>query len=138
MNASINSRSRPSTTILWPTECASRRFILTTTTLQLIVLALTAPLVLAAPTGTSENPINALKKRAYNLTCNGGQYYTCRDYYGTSCSGSGRPISANPLCENICRCEWIYECPGWGGCKTAEEPEVGEGEGVVDPAPVEP
>ncbi|KAK4232860.1 hypothetical protein C8A03DRAFT_39488, partial [Achaetomium macrosporum] len=100
---------------------------------QIFSLGLSAQLVLAAPTapsGTSENPRHALKKRAFNLTnCAQGTTQACLDA-GTGCTGNGQVWSNNQFCQNNCQCEWIYECPGFGGCKTAQPgAEAGAGEG---------
>jgi hypothetical protein len=60
----LSNRLSAALRLTWPIHSyrPSRPFI------QLIVLTLTAPSVLAAPTGTSDNPAGTFKKRAYNLT----------------------------------------------------------------------
>ncbi|KAK1830959.1 hypothetical protein QBC39DRAFT_331087 [Podospora conica] len=105
------------------------------TAIRVLTIALTTHPVLAAPTpatGSSENPAHTLQKRIYNLTCNGGQLIPCRDHYGTVCFNTSRPLSDNPMCEQICWCDWYTLCDAFIGCYTVpgedgSEPQVVKG-----------
>lgn len=99
----------------------------------LLSLGLSAQLALAAPTpppNTSENPGQVLKKRQFNLTdCAQGTTRACLEL-GTGCTANGQVWSNSEWCQNNCRCDWTYLCPGFGGCKVAQPGDEDEGEGA--------